>query len=74
MDIPVTVFGGLKVLVVLNGWGEDTEVEEVYWMKKDQSRGAAFSDKLHGKLDNGYEYENIIEQAFDYLSVVQRTE
>jgi hypothetical protein len=80
--VPVTVKGGLPMIadVWFSGpdyFGEyDSDVDDLYWQKKDGSKGKPISDKIMldiQKKDPYYE-SYIIEQVNDWLGYNARDE
>jgi hypothetical protein len=77
---PATVLGGLPVIAEVwwtrgDGWttDDDAGVDEVFWRKRDGSKGAPFSEKMMDKLDakDPYWESNVIEQVSDHLAYQQ---
>ncbi len=67
---PASVLGGLPVWAEVYCSGEDdAEVEGLYWLKRDGSKGAPFSQKMWDRVQkhDPYWIANVIEQVFDHI-------
>ncbi len=82
-DHLVTVLGGLQAVADVtfyrgNRWDteEDDAEVEMYWAKRDGSKGAPFSDKMYARLDkrDPFWHANVIEQVCDAIAYEQYAE
>jgi len=72
-EAPVSIFGGLPVIAVVSFtrdyYGEcDADVDELYWMKRDGSKGKALPQHLFDKATADYKSADIIEQVIEHLA------
>jgi hypothetical protein len=74
-----TICGGLPVIAHVtftrgDGWttDDDAEVDEIYWMKKDGTKGKPIPEHLRERAEKqDYLLCNLIEQVSDYLAYEQ---
>lgn len=73
----VTVLGGLPLYAEVSwtrgdGWtiDDDADVEALYWLKRDGSKGAPVSQKIYDKLEESdpYWHVYVIEQVEEALA------
>lgn len=77
---PCTVLGGLPLIAEVSftrgdGWttDDDADVDALYWIKRDGSKGKPVSQKIYDRLDKSDPYWQcgVIEQVSDHLGYEQ---
>lgn len=77
-EAPVTILGGLPVIAQVSFsrdyWtGEcDADVDDLFWMKRDGSKGKSIPQHLFDKATADYKNADIIEQVVDHLAYADR--
>jgi hypothetical protein len=73
----VTVLGGLPAIAEVSfysgdGWStdDDADVDALFWVKRDGSKGAPFSEKMYDRLEkrDPYWVSHVVEQICDQLA------